>query len=111
MARIGRRPEPVAHRVFSTEEPPAAAAPPAAGRAGAVVPVRVERTRAGRRGRTVTLVIGLPSSDLRDVARELRRLCGSGGAVKDGVVEVQGDHRDAVAAHLDGRYRVTVAGG
>jgi len=45
------------------------------------------------------------------VARELKRLCGSGGSVKDGVVELQGDHRARVAAHLEGRYRVTVAGG
>ncbi len=73
--------------------------------------VRVSRTKAGRKGKTVTLVTGLPPAELRDIARELKRLCGSGGAVKDGVVEVQGDHRDAVAAHLGARYRVTIAGG
>lgn len=73
--------------------------------------VRVSRTKAGRRGKTVTLVTGLPAGDLDTVAKELKRLCGSGGAVKDGVVEVQGDHRDRVVARLEGRYRVKRAGG
>jgi translation initiation factor 1 len=71
--------------------------------------VRVGRTSAGRRGKTVTLVSGLPAADLAGVARELKRLCGSGGSVKEGVVELQGDHRERVAAHLEGRYRVKVA--
>ncbi|MEW6582546.1 MAG: stress response translation initiation inhibitor YciH [Actinomycetota bacterium] len=101
-----------ARRVYSTdtgrvrEERPAAPEPP---RGDGVV--RVSRTKAGRKGKTVTLVTGLPPGDLEGVARELKRLCGSGGAVKDGVVEVQGDHRDRVAAHLGGRYRVKLAGG
>jgi translation initiation factor 1 len=73
--------------------------------------VRVSRTKAGRKGKTVTLVTGLPPGDLAGVARELKRLCGSGGAVKAGVVELQGDHRERVAAHLRGRYRVKLAGG
>jgi len=73
--------------------------------------VRVSRTTAGRRGKTVTLVTGLPPADLGDIAKELKRLCGSGGAVKDGVVQVQGDHRDKVAAHLGARFRVRIAGG
>jgi translation initiation factor 1 len=73
--------------------------------------VRVSRTKAGRKGKTVTLVTGLPPADLASTASELKRLCGSGGAVKDGVVEVQGDHRDKVAAHLGTRFRVKIAGG
>ncbi len=73
--------------------------------------VRVSRTKAGRRGKTVTLVTGLPGADVAAVATELKKLCGSGGAVKDGVVEIQGDHRDRIAARLDGRYRVKLAGG
>jgi translation initiation factor 1 len=83
----------------------AAATPPGDG------VVRVSRTKAGRKGKTVTLVTGLPPADLADVSRELKRLCGSGGAVKEGVVEVQGDHRDRIVAHLQGRYRVKAAGG
>jgi translation initiation factor 1 len=73
--------------------------------------VRVSRTKAGRKGKTVTLVTGLPAADLEGVARELKRLCGSGGAVKEGVLELQGDHRRRVADHLGARYRVKLAGG
>lgn len=73
--------------------------------------VRVSRTKAGRKGKTVTLVTGLPHGDLEAVAKELKRQCGSGGAVKDGVVELQGDHRDKVVLALSGRYRVKPAGG
>jgi translation initiation factor 1 len=73
--------------------------------------VRVQRTKAGRKGKTVTLVTGVPPADLADLGKELKRLCGTGGSVKDGVVEIQGDHRDRIVAHLSGRYRVKAAGG
>ena len=73
--------------------------------------VRVSRTSSGRRGKTVTLVTGLPTADLRAVAAELKRLCGSGGAVKEGTVEIQGDHRARIMEHLGERYRVKAAGG
>jgi translation initiation factor 1 len=73
--------------------------------------VRVGRTSSGRRGKTVTLVSGLPPADVAAVAKELKRLCGSGGSVKDGVVEIQGDQRARIVAHLEGRYRVKQAGG
>jgi translation initiation factor 1 len=89
------------------EEPsrPPPAAPPGDG------VVRVARTRSGRKGKTVTLVTGLPPADLDPVARELKRLCGSGGSVKEGVVEIQGDHRARIAERLADRYRVKLAGG
>jgi translation initiation factor 1 len=114
MGRIRRNDPGDSRAVYSTEggripESPAAAPAASAGSADGVV--RVSRTSAGRKGKTVTLVTGLPPGELRDIARELRRLCGSGGSVKDGVVEVQGDHRDAVAAHLGTRFRVKLAGG
>jgi translation initiation factor 1 len=73
--------------------------------------VRVSRTSSGRKGKTVTLVTGLPPGDLKAVAKDLKRHCGSGGAVKEGVVEIQGDHRDKIAARLEGRYSVKLAGG
>lgn len=73
--------------------------------------VRISRTSSGRKGKTVTLVTGVPPADSAGLARELKRLCGSGGAVKDGVVEIQGDHRDKILAHLTGRYRIKIAGG
>jgi translation initiation factor 1 len=100
-------------RVYSTEggrapEPRREAGPPEAPRDGVV---RVSRTSSGRRGKTVTLVTGLPPADLRAVAAELKRLCGAGGSVVEGTVEIQGDHRARVIERLSGRYRVKSAGG
>jgi translation initiation factor 1 len=74
--------------------------------------VRVSREKGGRRGKTVTVVRGLPPRDVAAVAGELKRLCGAGGAVKDGTVEIQGDHRDKVAERLrTSGYAVKLAGG
>ena len=74
--------------------------------------VRVSRETSGRRGKAVTVVRGIPPRDLATVASDLKRRCGSGGAVKDGVVEIQGDHRPKVVAHLEAQgYRVKLAGG
>lgn len=73
--------------------------------------VRVSRTKAGRGGKTVTLVTGLPAADIDAVGAALKKLCGSGGTVRDGVVEVQGDHRERIVAHLGGRYTTKLAGG
>jgi translation initiation factor 1 len=105
-----------ARRVYSTEGgrvPAERRAPARAERPGAPADgvVRVSRTKAGRKGKTVTLVTGLPPGDVEAVAKELRRTCGAGGAVKDGVVELQGDHRERAARQLEGRYRVKLAGG
>lgn len=74
--------------------------------------VRVSRETSGRRGKTVTVVRGIPPRELTTVASDLKRRCGSGGAVKDGVVEIQGDHRPKVVAHLEAQgYTVKLAGG
>jgi translation initiation factor 1 len=74
--------------------------------------VRVSRETSGRRGKTVTVVRGIPPRELTAVASDLKRRCGSGGAVKDGVVEIQGDHRPKVVAHLEAQgYTVKLAGG
>lgn len=108
----GRR-EPNTRLVYSTEggrAPEERAAPASAAPAGDGV-VRVSRTSSGRRGKTVTLVTGLPAGDVAAVAKELKRLCGSGGSAKDGVVEIQGDQRERIIGHLQGRYRVKAAGG
>jgi translation initiation factor 1 len=101
-------------RVYSTDGgrvPPARPAPAPAGGPPSDGVVRVSRTSSGRRGKTVTLVTGLPSADLAAVAKELKRLCGSGGSVTEGTVEIQGDHRARIVEHLGGRYRVKAAGG
>ena len=74
-------------------------APPAGRRAGAV---RVGRETKGRAGKGVTTVTGLPlsASDLAALAAGLKKRCGSGGTVREGVIEIQGDHRDTIVAEL-----------
>jgi translation initiation factor 1 len=75
---------------------------------------RVSRERQGRGGKVVTLVRGLPLDDaaLAACAKRLRTACGAGGTVRDGVIEVQGDHRDRVAALLQAEgHKVKLAGG
>ena len=74
--------------------------------------VRVFREKAGRGGKTVTVVRGLPRGDVQQVASDLKRHCGTGGSVKSGAVEIQGDHREMAAARLEANgYRVKLAGG
>lgn len=76
--------------------------------------VRVSRDRRNRRGKTVTVVAGVlgDPSTLEELAGTLKRLCGSGGTVKDGVIEIQGDHRDLVLSKLvEMGYRAKLAGG
>ena len=64
--------------------------------------VRVGRETKGRKGAGVTVVTGLPldPDGLRALAATLKKRCGAGGAVKDGVIEIQGEHRDALMAAL-----------
>lgn len=76
--------------------------------------VRVKREVAGRRGKPVTTVYGVPlaSEGLKALAGELKRRCGSGGSAKDGVIEIQGDHRETLVGDLEARgYTVKRAGG
>jgi translation initiation factor 1 len=84
------------------------ATPPGGGR------VKVRREVAGRRGKAVTTVSGVPLDDagLRALAGRLKKRCGVGGSAKDGVIELQGDHRDVVVEVLRGDgYDVVLAGG
>jgi translation initiation factor 1 len=76
--------------------------------------VRVSRETKGRGGKAVSLVRGVPLDDagLTALAKELKAACGSGGTVKDGVIEVQGDHVATLVAKLSGRgWTVKRAGG
>ena len=74
--------------------------------------VRIFRERGGRNGKVMTVLRGLPPRELEARAAELKRLCGAGGAVKEGAVEIQGDHRDRIAARLRALgHRVKLAGG
>ncbi len=76
--------------------------------------VKVRRETAGRRGKAVTTVSGVPLDDagLRELAGRLKKRCGVGGSAKGGVIELQGDHRDAVVELLRGEgYDIVLAGG
>ncbi len=76
--------------------------------------VRISRETKGRGGKAVTVVRGLAmdASDLAALAKQLKAACGSGGTVKDGTVEVQGDHADKVAAFLQAKgHQVKRSGG
>jgi translation initiation factor 1 len=77
--------------------------------------VRVSRETKGRGGKSVTVVKGLAldTDALAQVGKQLKTACGSGGTVKDGVIEVQGDHCDLVVETLKklGHTHVKRAGG
>jgi translation initiation factor 1 len=64
--------------------------------------VRVGREVAGRGGKGVSVITGLPLNEvaLEELATKLKKTCGAGGAVKDGKIEIQGDHRDRLVAEL-----------
>lgn len=76
--------------------------------------VRVGRQTQGRGGKGVTVVTGLPlaPAELEQLARELKQRCGSGGTVRDGTIEIQGEHRDTLVAELTKRgYAAKRSGG
>ena len=64
--------------------------------------VRVGRETKGRKGKGMTVVTGVPlhPEGLRDLAKKLKQKCGTGGTVKDGKIEIQGDHRDFLVSEL-----------
>ena len=71
--------------------------------------VRVGRSTKGRKGKGVTLITGVPldHDGLQQLAKQLKQKCGSGGTIKDGIIEIQGDHRDALVEELK-RHGFTV---
>lgn len=76
--------------------------------------VRIRRETKGRGGKTVTVITGLPlqGEELKTIAGELKKRCGSGGTLKDGVIEIQGEHCDTLLAELAARgYKAKRAGG
>ena len=76
--------------------------------------VRVSRETKGRKGKGVSIVTGVPlvGDELKKLAKELKQRCGTGGTLKDGVIEIQGDHRDTLVELLKAKgWTVKLAGG
>lgn len=76
--------------------------------------VRIQRQTKGRKGKGVSIVTGLDLDDapLKLIAAELKKVCGCGGSVKDGTIEIQGDAREKIKAHLEKKgFTVKLAGG
>ncbi|MGL6019490.1 MAG: stress response translation initiation inhibitor YciH [Gibbsiella quercinecans] len=76
--------------------------------------VRIQRQTSGRKGKGVCLISGIDQDDaaLNKLAAELKKKCGCGGAVKDGVIEIQGDKRDLLKQLLEAKgMKVKLAGG
>lgn len=65
--------------------------------------IRVERSIKGRKGKGVSLISGLPleTTQLKELAKKLKQKCGTGGTIKNCVVEIQGDHRDLLVEELN----------
>lgn len=76
--------------------------------------VRIRRETKGRSGKGVTTVTGvdLPEDELKALATKLKKMCATGGAIKDGIIEIQGDNRDKIKVALEKLgHNVKLAGG
>ena len=76
--------------------------------------IRIQREVKGRKGKTVTTISGfqINTDELKNLATQLKRRCGTGGSVKDGVIIIQGDHRDTLIAELKNRgFKAKISGG
>jgi len=76
--------------------------------------VRIRREVKSRQGKTITAVFGVPLNDrdLKQFAKQLKSKCGTGGSVKDGVIIIQGDHRETLLNEIKQQgYTVKIAGG
>ncbi len=76
--------------------------------------VRIRREVSGRKGKGVTTIAGLEMSgaDLKKLAKTLKQLCSTGGSVKNGIIEIQGDHREKIRELLESQgHTVKLAGG
>ena len=76
--------------------------------------IRIKREKKGRKGKTVTMISGFRENyaEQKKIASELKNRCGTGGSVKDGVIIIQGDHRETVKDELTKQgFKVKLAGG
>ena len=76
--------------------------------------IRIRRETKGRKGKGVTTLSGMAmnASEIKSLCSELKKICGTGGAVKDDIIEIQGDNRDKIKILLEKRgFTVKLAGG
>ncbi len=76
--------------------------------------VRIRRETAGRKGKGVTTISGVPlaEAELKNLLKKLKQRCGTGGALKQGILEIQGDHREQIKSLLESEgFKVKLAGG
>ena len=76
--------------------------------------IRIKRETKGRKGKTVTTISGFDKNDgdLKALASTLKNICSTGGSVKDGVIIIQGDHREAAKTELEKQgFKIKFAGG
>lgn len=76
--------------------------------------VRIQRETKGRKGKGVTLITGIPlaGAELKQLAKKLKQKCGTGGTIKNGTIEIQGDHRDLLLEELEKEgWKTKKAGG
>lgn len=76
--------------------------------------VRIMRQTKGRKGKGVTLITGLmlDEQELKLLAKDLKQKCGTGGAVKNGIIEIQGDNKDLLKAEIEKKgFKVKISGG
>ena len=100
--------------VYSTETGKIAESKPAKQTPSGDGVVRIRRETKGRKGKGVTTVSGLllEQSELKKLCSDLKKTCGTGGALKDNIIEIQGDNRDKIKILLEKRgFTVKLAGG
>ena len=76
--------------------------------------IRIRKESKGRKGKTVTTISGFKegADDLKQIAKILKNLCGTGGSIKDGIIIIQGDHRQTIQSELQKQgFKVKLAGG
>ena len=74
--------------------------------------LRIQRETKGRGGKAVSVVLGVPTEQLKEICKYLKSRCATGGAVKESNIEIQGDHRDKIKTLLEAKgFQVKLAGG
>lgn len=76
--------------------------------------IRIKREIKGRKGKAVTMISGFSKDegDLKNLASQLKNICGTGGSAKDGIIIIQGDYREAVKIELEKQgFKTKFAGG